>query len=209
MILTKYEHACFTLEDDGQILVVDPGNFTGDFIAPENIVGIVITHEHPDHFDHEQLEAIVDKNPNAVIIGHESITSKIEVFEARAVSAGETMTVGPFNLAFFGGHHAIIHESMPGIANLGVMVNELLYYPGDSFTLPQKPVDTLAIPASAPWMKISEAMDFLTAVKPRFAFPTHDAILSEVGKGISDRLLSNIATENGIEYKRLETPVEI
>ena len=209
MILTKYEHACFTLEDDEQILVIDPGNFTGDFIAPENVVGIVITHEHGDHFDHEQIEAIIDKNPDAVIIAHESITSKIEVFETRSVSAGETITIGPFNLEFFGGHHALIHESMPGIANLGVMINELLYYPGDSFTLPQKPVDTLATPASAPWMKMSEAMDFLAAVKPRFAFPTHDAILSDVGKGLSDRLLGNIASENGIEYKRLETPVEI
>ena len=209
MKITKYEHSCFTAEKDGQILVVDPGGFTTDFITPENVIGIVITHEHGDHFDHEQIEAIIDKNPDAVIIAHESITSKIEVFETRSVSAGETITIGPFNLEFFGGHHALIHESMPGIANLGVMINELLYYPGDSFTLPQKSVDALAIPASAPWMKMSEAMDFLAAVKPRFAFPTHDAILSDVGKGLSDRLLGNIASENGIEYKRLETPVEI
>ncbi len=121
----------------------------------------------------------------------------------------DKLAIGPFNLEFFGGQHALIHKSIPRAANLGVMINDLLYFPGDSFTNPEKPVDTLAIPVSAPWMKMSEAMDYLTEIKPRFAFPTHDAILSDVGKSLSDRLLGNIAAGNNIEYKRLEAPVEI
>jgi L-ascorbate metabolism protein UlaG (beta-lactamase superfamily) len=209
MKITKYEHACFTVEKDDQILVVDPGVFTTDFIAPENVVGIVITHEHSDHFDHEQLAAIIDKNPDAVIVGHEAITSNIEVFETRTVKAGDKITVGEFELEFFGGEHALIHTSKPVVANLGVMINELLYFPGDSFTQPDKSVDTLAVPASAPWMKMSEAMDFLAAVHPRFAFPTHDAILSNTGKELADVWLGGIAATNDIEYKRLESPVEI
>ena len=52
MKLTKYEHACFSVEHDGMTLVVDPGNFTTDFIAPEGVIAVVITHEHSDHFDH-------------------------------------------------------------------------------------------------------------------------------------------------------------
>lgn len=209
MKLTKYQHACFTVEDDGKILIVDPGNFTSDFIAPENVVAVVVTHEHPDHFDHEQLAAIIDKNPDAVIVGHEAVVSQIEVFETKAIRAGDTLTIGPFSLEFFGGEHALIYKTMPVVANLGVMVNDLLYYPGDSFTTPGKPVDTLAVPASAPWMKMSEAMDFLADIKPRFAFPTHDAILSDIGKSLSDRLLGNTATTQSTEYKRLESPVEI
>lgn len=209
MKITKYEHACFTAEKNGQILVVDPGAFTTDFIPPENVIAIVITHEHSDHFDHEQLAAIIDKNPDAVIVGHASITSKIEVFETREVSAGEKLTIGEFDLEFFGGEHALIHISKPIVANLGVMVNDLLYFPGDSFTLPHKPVDTLAVPVSAPWMKMAEAMDFLVDVHPRFAFPTHDAILSGSGKQLSDVWLDGIAAANNIEYKRLENPIEI
>jgi L-ascorbate metabolism protein UlaG (beta-lactamase superfamily) len=209
MKITKYEHSCFTAEKDGQILVVDPGGFTTDFIAPENVVGVVITHEHGDHFDQEQLAAIIDKNPDAVIIGHQAITSKIEAFNTKTVSAGNKVALGAFDLEFFGGEHALIHVSKSPVANLGVMINELLYFPGDSFTLPMKPVDTLAIPASAPWMKMSEAMDFLVAVNPRFAFPTHDAILSDLGKELSDDWIGGIATRSGTEYKRLEAPIEI
>jgi L-ascorbate metabolism protein UlaG (beta-lactamase superfamily) len=55
MKLTKYEHACFTVEKDDQVLVVDPGSFSSDFIAPAGVVAIVVTHEHGDNFDPEQI----------------------------------------------------------------------------------------------------------------------------------------------------------
>lgn len=209
MILTKYLHACFTVEKDGELLVVDPGSFSTDFIPPSGVVAVVVTHEHGDHFDHSQLEAIIDKNPDAVIIGNDSITYKINVFETRTVSAGDHIEIGPFELDFTGGDHALIHETIPRATNLGVIINELLYYPGDSFVLPGAPIDTLAITAGAPWMKMAEAMDFMVAVKPRLAFPTHDSLLSESGKAIADKMLGDIAKGNTIEYRRLSEPMEI
>ena len=209
MKLTKYQHACFTVEKDNQMLVVDPGTFATDYLPSNNVVAVIITHEHPDHFDPEQIAAIMDKNPEAVIVGHESIVSKIEAFTTQAVDAGDKLAIGVFDLAFFGGTHAIIHRSIPVIPNLGVMVNELLYYPGDSFVLPGQPVDTLAIPASAPWLKIGDAMDFLELVKPRFAFPTHDAVLSDLGKDSTDNWLGMAAKRHDIDYQRLDASVEI
>jgi len=209
MKLTKYQHACFTVEDDGKLLVVDPGTFSTDFLPPEHTVAVVITHEHADHFDHDQIAAIVDKNPDVVILAHESITSQIVTGAVQSVKEGDMVTVGPFNLELFGGKHAVIHPKTPIVANLGVMINELLYYPGDSFVLPGKAVDTLALPASAPWMKISEAMDYLSVIKPRLAFPTHDAILSDAGKSIADAWLAKAASDSNAEYNRLEGPIEL
>ncbi|TAL14097.1 MBL fold metallo-hydrolase [Patescibacteria group bacterium] len=204
MLLTKYEHACFTIEEDSQVLVVDPGNFTTDFKVTDNIVAIVITHEHADHFDPNLLASIYDKNPDSVLISLESITEKMPDHKSHAVAAGETFTVGPFNLEFFGGTHAQIHPDIPLIDNLGVLVNQRLYYPGDSFTGPNKPVEILALPASAPWLKISESLDFLMQVKPQFTFPTHDAILSATGKGLTDRLIGIFADKVGSKYTRLD-----
>lgn len=209
MKLTKYTHACVTLEIDGQMLVIDPGVFSSDFIPPVGIVGIVITHEHGDHLDPELIAACIDKNPDAIIIGPASVTSKIEAFTTKTVVAGDTVKVGAFDLAFFGGEHIEIHRTVPIIPNLGVMVNDLFYYAGDSYTLPQAPVDTLAVPAGAPWLKIGEAMDYLAAIKPRFAFPTHDAVLSDAGKSFADGLLNMQASRYGIEYRRLSDPIEI
>lgn len=203
MNVTKYEHACFTIEKDSQVLVVDPGSYTTDFIAPSDVIAIVITHEHPDHFDVELINAIIDKNPEAIIIGDASITNQIDAFETMPVTAGDTLEMGPFHLEFFGGQHAGIHDSMPVPPNLGVMIDELLYYPGDSFYIPEDhSIDTLALPVAAPWLKISEVMDFLTAIHPRVAFPTHDAILSETGKELTDTMLGSVASANDILYLR-------
>jgi L-ascorbate metabolism protein UlaG (beta-lactamase superfamily) len=209
MQLTKYEHACLTLEKDDQVIVIDPGEFSSDFIAPEHVIGVVITHEHADHFDSDRLAAIIDKNPEAVIVGLMAITSKIEAFETKTVVAGDTVELGSFTLEFFGGEHATIHPMIPIVTNVGVLVNDLLYCPGDSFTAPNRSVDTLAVPIAAPWLKVSEAMDFLTEIRPRLAFPTHDAVLSEVGKEITDAHLQYAANEVGVMYQRLTGSIDI
>lgn len=208
MKLTKFEHACFTVEKDGRVLVVDLGNFTTDFVTPENVTAIVITHEHPDHFDTSQLQAIIDKNPNAVIVAHESITSRLDNFRIQAVAAGEHLTIGNFELDFYGGKHAIIYPDIPTIANLGVMINDQIYYPGDSFTTPERDVKVLALPVAAPWMKISEAIDFARMVKPVHIFPTHDAILSDAGKDIADRVV-RLLVDTTTQYQRLTEPLEL
>jgi L-ascorbate metabolism protein UlaG (beta-lactamase superfamily) len=209
MKLTKFEHACFTVEKDGQVVVVDPGAFTMDFVVPENVVAIVVTHEHQDHFEPAKLHAIMDKNPNAKIYAHVDVTSQMQDLPAVAVDAGEVVEIGDFKLEFFGGKHALIHPSMPIAANLGVMINDSIYHPGDSFTLPNKPVDVLALPVGAPWLKISEAIDFLNTVKPQIVFPTHDAILSEIGKGLADRIVPMLNTNATGKYQRIDGSIDI
>ena len=42
----------------------------------------------------------------------------------------------------------------------------------------------LATPAAAPWMKISEAVDYLRAVAPTRAVPIHQAIIDPSARGI-------------------------
>lgn len=204
MKLTKYSHACFTVEKDGQSLVVDPGNWSMDLVIPHNVVGIIVTHEHADHMDKIQLKKIVDANPEAIIYAHGDVTAQLQDFAVKAVTVDEVVEAGNFSLEFIGGTHATIHSSIPGIANLGVIIDGLLYFPGDSFDLPHKPIETLALPAAAPWMRMSEAMDFLAHVKPKRAFPAHDAILSDGGKALSDKLLGSVAETIGTSYARLQ-----
>jgi len=209
MELTKYEHACFTIEKDGKLLIVDPGVYTNDLQTPENVVAVVVTHEHADHFDPAALDAIIAHNPKAIIIAEKTITEKLSELPTATVEPGDKYTVPPFMFEFFGGEHALIHSSMPVIGNLGVMINDTVYYPGDSFTLPNKPVDVLALPISAPWLKLGDTMDYLIAIKPRLAFPTHDALLSPIGKSLPDNMLPNLMKSFGGEYKRLIEPIEL
>lgn len=198
MNIRKFRHSCLVLEKDGQSLVIDPGEWSTDFIVPENVVGVIVTHEHGDHFSLGWLQNIVATNPDAVIYAHADVTAKIPDLATTAVTSGETKQIGNFAVQFTGGQHATIHPDYPVCANLGVYVdNGALYYPGDSFVPAPDPVETLAVPAAAPWLKIAEAMDFFAATKPKKYLLTHDAVLSPEGQAVAAAWLARTAETIG------------
>ena len=207
MILTKYQHACTVLTVNDQSLVIDPGVWTDDFVLPKDVVAIVITHNHPDHNSPELLQQLQQAFPEAVLYGPSDVANDTLI----PVAAGDTAQVGPFTLEFFGGEHAHNDKSVPAPQNLGVLVNEYFYHPGDSFAVPSKPVVTLALPVTAPWMKVAESLDFLRATKPKLAFPIHDAIANKTGQDLVDRLHGAVAQEVGCTYQRLNAsqPIDV
>ena len=204
MTITKYEHACLLIEEQGKRVVVDPGQFTTTLGHPDNVVALVITHVHGDHLDELQIQELINLNPDMKIFSTQEVAEALPGMSVTIVRAGDKEDVAPFTLEFFGGNHALIHESIPRNQNVGVMVNNTLYYPGDSFVEPEgRSVPVLALPVAAPWMKVGEAIDFLIAIKPRRLFPTHDSVISDIGYGIHDRLLEGAAAKQGSEYTHL------
>lgn len=203
MRITKYEHATLQLGVGDENVVIDPGTFLShpDFTA---VVAIIITHEHNDHWTAEQLRRILEKSPDAKVFGPQGVADAAAEFEIEIVAAGDTATVGSFTFEFFGGRHAVIHESIPVIDNVGVLVNDELYYAGDSYTVPGVDVGTLAAPIGAPWLKIGEAMDYVLAVKPKRAFYVHDMTLSAAGKQMAAARLSWATEQGGGAFTELQ-----
>jgi L-ascorbate metabolism protein UlaG (beta-lactamase superfamily) len=198
MNIRKFRHACLVLKKDGQSLVIDPGEWTTDFVTPEQVVGVIITHEHGDHLSRQKLKEIIAVNPDAAIYAHPEVTKQLPEFRTVSVTAGETKQIDAFTVRFTGGDHARIIPDKPVCANLGVLVDDgELYYPGDSLVLPNVPIKTLALPVSAPWLKLSEALDFLTAVHPEEVISTHDALLSDEGHTIVEAWVARIADSLG------------
>lgn len=203
MNIQKFRHACLVIEKDGQSLVIDPGEWSDDYVVPTDVVGIIVTHEHGDHFAPERLAETLVANPNAKIYALDSIIVQLPTeTPTQAATAGEMVNIGNFHVRFTGGQHATIHPDFPVCANLGLVIDEgELYYPGDSFVLPGCPVRRLAVPACAPWLKIAEAMDFIAAVKPESFFKTHDAMLSPTGHAVTDAWLSKAALATSSTYE--------
>ena len=205
MRVTKQEHACLILESAGKTLVIDPGVFTTALIGLNDVVAVVMTHEHGDHWTADQLNHILDRNPGVKFYGPEGVAIAASDFDITVVRDGDVVAADPFALRFFGEKHAVIHSSIPIVDNVGVLVNNALYYPGDSFTVPEGvEVDTLAAPVGAPWLKIGDAIDFVLAVRPRRAFATHEMVLSTVGKGMGGERLKWAVEQGGGEYVALE-----
>lgn len=205
MRVTKHEHACLRLESEGRTLIIDPGSFTLPLHDLRKVAAVVLTHEHPDHWTPEHLGRVRDAFPEAVLYGPEGVAAAAAGFDIVTVAPGEAVTVEPFELRFFGGRHNVIHESIPVIDNVGVLVNGEFYYPGDSYAVPEGvDVKLLAAPIGAPWLKIGEAMDFVLAVGPERAFGTHDMTLSRIGLEMHRQRLAWATAQGGGEFLALE-----
>ncbi|HMH58733.1 MAG TPA: MBL fold metallo-hydrolase [Galbitalea sp.] len=204
MRITKYEHACFVASIGDKKLVVDPGSFTVPLPDTNGVVAVVVTHEHGDHWTPEHLQRIQDNSPDVRFFGPAGVAAAATDFEFTVVKDGEKITVDPFELEFFGENHAEIHSSFPIVDNVGVLVNGTVFYPGDSFTQGPPNVDLLAVPASAPWLKIGEVMDYVLAAKPKRSFPTHEMVNSVIGNGMANARIQATTEEGGGEFFPLQ-----
>lgn len=205
MRLTKLEHAALVLDESGKKLFIDPGSFTTAITDAARAVAVVITHEHADHWTTEQLTRILDMSPSVPIYAPAGVAAAAIGFDVTVVAAGDSVQADPFTLRFFGGKHAVIHPSIPVVDNLGVLVNDTLFYPGDSFTIPEGvDVDVLAVPSSAPWLKASEFMDYVDAVAPKRSFPTHEMVNSVLGKQMANARIKQVTEDAGGEFFPLE-----
>ncbi|HEU5223528.1 MAG TPA: MBL fold metallo-hydrolase [Candidatus Lumbricidophila sp.] len=200
MRLTKYDHAALTLEEGGERLVIDPGKFTEPFEVADT-VAVVVTHLHDDHWTPEHLDRIRAANPDVRLFGPAGVATAASAYPFEVVAPGDSITVGAFTLRFFGGEHAVIHRSVPVIDNVGVLVNDRVYYPGDSYALPDAPgVPLLVAPAGAPWLKIGDAIDFVLAAAPMRTIPTHWATLSDAGRQMAYGRLQWATEQGGGEF---------
>lgn len=204
MKITKHGHACLVLEQDGNRLIIDPGAYTEDLLAIENTLAVVITHAHDDHCFEAQLEKIKAQNPDVKLFGTAEVAKRLTGFSVSTVYHGDYHEVGPFSLEFFGDMHQEIHSSIPLIQNTAVLVNDSLYYAGDSYTLPDKKVKVLACPTSAPWLKIGDVMDFVAEIKPEKSFATHNALLSDLGHELNNSRVKLVTEQFGGSFSYLK-----
>ncbi|QES47442.1 MBL fold metallo-hydrolase [Streptomyces venezuelae] len=194
MKLTKKLHSCVQLEKDGRVLVIDPGAFS----EPDAGLGadaLLVTHEHPDHFDEGRLRAALDARPGAELWTLRSVADRLAgAYPGRVhtVGHGDTFTAAGFEVQVHGELHAVIHPDLPRITNVGYLVEGSLFHPGDALTVPGTPVETLMLPVHAPWSKISEVIDYVREVKPGVAIDIHDAYLSDIARPVYDSALAGL-----------------
>ncbi|MFE2378887.1 MBL fold metallo-hydrolase [Streptomyces sp. NPDC059398] len=182
MRLTKHAHACVTLTDGDRTLLIDPGTFTpnaAELIADAD--AILVTHEHFDHFDEAALRAELARRPGLTVHTTAEAAAKLGA-QAVAVSAGDRIDVAGFQVTVHGEQHALIHEKIPQGQNVGFLVEGRVFHPGDSYSVPEAPVETLLLPTSGPWTKFGEAADFVQAVRPGRSIQIHELMLSELGQ---------------------------
>jgi L-ascorbate metabolism protein UlaG (beta-lactamase superfamily) len=200
MKIKKIGHCCLIIETKGKRIMTDPGTFTTAQDEEKNIDMIIISHEHADHFHIESVKKVLANNPEAKIITNSAVGKLLDAENImyEVLEHGGTSVVHDIALEGHGEHHAVIYKEMGQVQNTGYFIDGTLFYPGDSFYNPQKPVDILALPVAAPWLKLSEVMDYVVAVKPARAFPVHDAIMK--APNMMNGMIAAVLQQEGIEF---------
>src|SRR6202042_3569927 len=137
MKITKYGHSCLLVEEAGAKLLIDPGDFSKGFEDLRELDAVLITQQHPDHFVIDNLKALLHKNPRAMIYADEASAALLAEagVKARAVHEGDTFEEAGVSVAVYGREHIVIHPDIPVIPNVGYLVAERFFHPGDAYTV--------------------------------------------------------------------------
>ncbi|MES2216337.1 MAG: MBL fold metallo-hydrolase [Patescibacteria group bacterium] len=208
MKIKKLSHCCLVIDVKDCRIVLDPGEFSIEEHRKVRKADIIlITHEHYDHLHIESLKELVKNNAEVIVITNDAVGELLskEGIKHRVMKHGNSIDVKDVHIDAYGEKHAQVHSSIPPVSNVGFFIENKFFFPGDAFTNPDKKVDVLALPVAGPWMKLGEAIDYGLLLKPRIAFPVHDAVRIPSQHKIPEKVLE----ENGIQFIKLEEGGEL
>ena len=205
MRITKFGHACVRLSVGGSDLVIDPGVLTSPE-AVDGAAGVLVTHEHPDHWTIEHLRAAGAPVWTIAAVAEQIREADPEVGErVSVVEPGQELEAAGYAVRVVGRKHAIIHPELKHFDNSGYVVTAggtSLFHPGDSFELPGQRVDVHCAPVSAPWAKMSELLNVARDIAAPRTLGIHDGVYSDFGLAIADDRFADFMSQRDGTYVR-------
>jgi L-ascorbate metabolism protein UlaG (beta-lactamase superfamily) len=176
--ITHFGHSCVLLDTGSARLLIDPGGFSAGFESLTGLDAVLVTHQHPDHLDTERLRPLLAANPDARLVVDAGTAGQLAGVDHEVAAPADVLEIAGATVSVLGGRHAVIHQDIPVIDNNAYLVDGSHLHPGDSFTTLPTSVDVLFLPTGAPWLKLSEAVDYLREMAPRVTVPIHEAFLA-------------------------------
>lgn len=202
MKISKHIHSCLLVEDQGKVVLIDPGTYSvaSDAITLDMISQLdylLITHEHQDHFDLAFVKQLVEKFPDLKIITTPSIVEQLAKEGITATDKGdEHVTVTP-----------VPHEKIwmgPVPQNILFTLFGRLAHPGDSHTFITN-AEILALPVTAPWGSTTKAVEIAEALKPTTIIPIHDWHWRDEARQQIYQWIKGYLQPKGIDFKTVES----
>lgn len=195
MKITKYGHACLLLEKDDARLLIDPGSFTELPNDLPEVDFIIVTEEHYDHFNVDNLKRVASiKSSPIYTTATVAENLKESGLSVKAISVDQAIDMGPYRVEFSVKDHATVYKTSP-CKSLAITINNDVYYPSDTYQTTNKKIKVLALPTSGPWFKVSECIEIANAIDSEIVIATHNALNSEIGNKVTNNFIINNLVE--------------
>ena len=177
-------HDGFKIEDGSESVVIDPFKLTHDVKADY----VLLTHEHYDHCNAEDLKKVVKPDTTVVAIASCSAElANVSPKEVKTVKPGDRLRLGGFEVLAIpayntnkyrepGKHFHPKEEGKVGYV-LTTKSGVKIYHTGDSDVIPEMDdltPDVALVPVSGTYvMTAEEAVQAVSKIKPKVAIPMH------------------------------------
>ncbi len=184
--LTVYpvQHASLYMDWDGKTIVVDPVGGADAFAAAGAPDLILVTHEHPDHFDPATLSGIITRD--TTLVTSQSVFDKLPddlKSQAKSMSNGDTLDIAGFNLSAIPAYNTTEDRKQyhPEGRDNGYVLDDgttRVYIAGDTEDIPEmralKNIDVAFVPMNLPYtMTEEQAADAVAEFAPKVVYPYH------------------------------------
>lgn len=168
--------------------MTDPGVFSDEEALADTHVDILhISHIHPDHVQEDNVKALLGKNPRLQIIAPQEVIDALDEAVAEAGEAqahgmrdGGAISIDGISFRGVGSEHAEIYEDISQTENVGVIIDEQIYFTGDAFNDPVMPGDAqlkaLLFCITGPFVKLPDVLKWAMSMKPVRAIPMHEGV---------------------------------
>ena len=209
MKLTKLVHSCLLVEKDGTKILVDPGVYSWQdekmkHFDLSGISAVVVTHNHPDHFNVDFANAVKQASPGAVWYGTQETSDSLKDIDVSGQTNGDDQ-----NIRFIESKHADLSpwfNNQP-LHTSYVIFDEILVS-GDCQTLNGSNGARILAAAvnGGPWGAVVGFTKMIEAMsdRPKTVVPLHDWHWNEEARGAIYAKLPEVMERFGVNFIPLQ-----
>jgi L-ascorbate metabolism protein UlaG (beta-lactamase superfamily) len=204
LVITFLGHGTLMMSCGGVIIHVDPVSQIADYAQLPKADLVLVTHEHPDHFDLNAINAV--KTGKTALVITENVAKMVR--EGIVLKNGDVKTIQGFKIEAVPAYN-LVHMSSPGVPyhpkGLGngyiiTFGDKRIYIAGDTENTPEmkslRNIDIAFLPMNLPYTMTPEMVaDAAKAFRPKILYPYH------YGNTDTSKLIELLRDEKDIEVR--------